>query len=131
MGMGVAPKRKKEPGKMYHEFWWWFLIFLMTILCPNQWQFWQNMLMFVIGFWFQQTKHQELNRKGRTTIYVRKPRKKDKKEWYLFQIPETKYSSKKKGKRHTDSRVNKKDPEEIKEVRMSEKEEEEANPKGC
>jgi hypothetical protein len=87
MGMGVAPKKKKDPGKMYHELWWWFLIFLMTTLCPNQWQFWQNMMMFIIGFWFKQTKHWELNRKRSTIIYVRKPIKKDKKERYLFPRP--------------------------------------------
>jgi hypothetical protein len=87
MGMGVAPRRKKDPGKLYHELWWWLLIFLTTLLCPNQCQFWQNMMMFVVGFWFKQAKHWELNRKRRTIIYVRKPRKKDKKEWYLFQRP--------------------------------------------
>jgi hypothetical protein len=49
----------------------------------------------------------------------------------MVSVPETKYSSKKKGKRHTNSRVNKKDPEETKEVTTSEKEKEEANPKSC
>jgi hypothetical protein len=71
----MALKRKKDPGRMYHNLWWYGLMFLFMILCPNQFQFWQNICLIFAGFGFKESRNWELNRRRKVVNFTFKQRR--------------------------------------------------------
>jgi hypothetical protein len=61
---GVSLTHKKDPGRV-SQYWssYCCFMFLLFALCPSQCQFWQNIMMWLIGYCFKGTYDWELNRK--------------------------------------------------------------------
>jgi hypothetical protein len=71
---------------MYHDLWWYGLMFLFMLLCTDQLQFWQNICLIFAGFGFTETRNWELNCKRRVVIFMVK-RKRVRKDWFKFKRP--------------------------------------------
>jgi hypothetical protein len=72
---------------MYHHLWWYGLMFLFMILCPDQFQFCQNICLIFAGFGVKETQNWELNRKRKVLIFTFKRRKRVRKGRFKFKRP--------------------------------------------